>query len=259
MINKEIDSKKKDPFPTDELADEQNYHEFDWDPSQLQQHDLDKEKGPQVIKNDDVVRLNVGGHIIDTRRQTLTKVVNSTLARMFDGSNETSVHREPDGSYLLDYNPVLFSHLLDQLRIIDENETISFRPPPSSLLIKPFYKMLQDLGLPTPPKSETDIMVLNVGGEKVVTFRKTLTGVPGSNLALLTSLSKDVKRDRLGRPFLDYNPNLFRHLLDQLRGGKNIEDRTLYAPSAETQSTFDLMVNALRTPSKTIYLENFFY
>jgi hypothetical protein len=250
LINKEIDGKKKEPFPSDVLPDEQNYHEFDWDPAQLEKIDDEKHTNPQVIKDDDIVRLNVGGQIIDTRRKTLIKVPNSTLAKIFNGSNETSIHRDADGSYLLDYNPVLFTHLLDQLRMFDENETIIFRPPPSSLLIKPFNKMLQDLGLPIPTKTENDIIVINVGGEKVVTFRKTLTGVSGSNLALLTSASKEVKRDRLGRPFLDQNPTLFRHLLDQLRGGKSIEDYHLNAPSIETQSTFDTMISALRVPSK---------
>jgi hypothetical protein len=59
-----------------------------------------------------------------------------------------------------------------------------------------------------------------------------------------------VNRDRLGRPFLDYNPILFRHLLNQLREGKQINDNSLKAPANESQDAFNAMLNDLGVPSK---------
>jgi hypothetical protein len=203
----------------------------------------------QIVNPKEVIRLNVGGQIIITHRETLTKVPNSMLAKAFDGSYQNDLQRDYDGSYFLDYNPVLFSHLLDQLRVLKNNESVVFRPPLSSLSSKPFNQMLQDLGLPLTQRSENDVIALNVGGEKIVTLRKTLTRVPDSNLALLASNSK-VNRDRLGRPFLDYNPILFRHLLNQLREGKQINDNSLKAPANESQDAFNAMLNDLGVPSK---------
>ena len=72
----------------------------------------------QVVDPRELVRLNVGGRIFVTRRETLTKVS--------DGSYGTTLQRDFDGSYFLDYNPTLFSHLLDQLRVMEINETTVF-------------------------------------------------------------------------------------------------------------------------------------
>jgi len=204
----------------------------------------------QIVDPNELIRLNVGGQIIITRRETLTKVPNSKLAKSFDGSYQNVLQRDYDGNYFLDYNPVLFSHLLDQLRALKNNQSIVFRPPLSSSSSKPFNQMLQDFDFPLPQRSGNDVIPLNIGGEKIVTLRKTLTGVPNSNLALLASNSKEVNRDRLGRPFLDYNPILFRHLLNQLREGKQINDNSLKAPANESQNAFNAMLNDLGVPSK---------
>ena len=206
----------------------------------------------QIVDPRELVRLNVGGRIFVTRRETLTKVPKSILAKVFDGSYGATLQRDTDGSYFLDYNPTLFSHLLDQLRVMKINVTTAFRPPSSSSSssTRAFNQMLQDLGLGVPKSSENDVIALNVGGERIVTLRKTLGGVPDSNLALLQSDSKAVIRDRFGRPFLDYNPTMFRHLLDQLREGKKINDQNLQAPANGSQTAFQAMLNALGVPSK---------
>jgi hypothetical protein len=109
--------------------------------------------------------------------------------------------------------------------------------------------MLRELGLPRRSESENDLIALNVGGEKIVTLRKTLNGVPHSILARLAS-SKKMNRDRLGRPFLDYNPKLFLHLLDQLREGKKVDNRNLVIPSDENKKAYVAMLTGLRVPSK---------
>jgi hypothetical protein len=203
-----------------------------------------------LVDGSDLIRLNVGGRIIVTRRKTLTKLPNSTLANFFNPSSPDRLFANEDGSYFLDYNPVLFSHLLDQLRVLKNNESIVFRPPLSSSSSKPFNQILQDFGLPLPQRSENDVIALNVGGKSIATLRKTLTGVPDSNLALLASNTLEVSRDRLGRPFLDYNPIVFLHLLDQLREGKKINDNSLKPPPNESQNVFNAMLKALAVPSK---------
>jgi hypothetical protein len=197
----------------------------------------------------DLVRLNVGGERIVTRRRILTKIPNSTLDRLFNLTSQYQLHPDYDGSYFLDYNPVLFSHLLDQLRTLKKNTTPVFRPPPSSVLTKPFNKMLRELGLSRRSESENDLIALNVGGEKIVTLRKTLRGVPNSILARLAS-SKTTNRDRLGRPFLDYNPKLFLHLLDQLREGKKVDDGNLVIPSEGSKNAYEAMLIGLGLQSE---------
>ncbi|CAF1151753.1 unnamed protein product [Adineta steineri] len=200
----------------------------------------ESEKVRGLVGNEHLIRFNVRGRTIVTRRKTLLKVPGSLLAKTFDGTHQNDLHRNPDGSYFLDYNPVIFTRLLDQLRTLKPNKTIYFSPPLSSTLIKPFNRMLEEFGLPLPKQSPNDIISLNVGGERIVTLRKTLTSVPNSELARLISSSNETKYDHLGQPFLDYNPKLFQHLLDQLRQGKN-----LTAPSNEDKNAYESMLTGL--------------
>jgi hypothetical protein len=84
-------------------------------------------------------------------------------------------------------------------------------------------------------KSESsldDIIELNVGGQRITTFRSTLTVVPNSKLALL--FAKDnrnktkpkTKQDKVY--FFDYNPVQFQYLLDQLRAVKRMPQTPAY-------------------------------
>ncbi|CAF4214695.1 unnamed protein product, partial [Adineta steineri] len=109
----------------------------------------------------------------------------------------------------------------------------------------------EEFGLPLPKQSPNDIISLNVGGEKIVTLRKTLTSVPNSKLARLISSTKGTKYDQLGQPFLDYNPKLFQHLLDQLRQGKNLKNKDLNLLSNENQDAFQAMLSDLREVKKS--------
>ncbi|CAF0974613.1 unnamed protein product [Adineta steineri] len=217
-----------------------------WDrDSQLHQFNQEKQRARQIVSPNDLIRLNIGGKITVTRRETLLKVPNSLLAKTFDGTHQNYLRPNSDGSYFLDYNPVIFTRLLDQLRMFKPNKTILFSPPLSSTLIKPYNRMLEEFGLPLPKQSPNDIISLNVGGEKIVTLRKTLTSVPNSKLAQLISSTKGTKYDQLGQPFLDYNPKLFQHLLDQLRQGKNLKDKDLNLPLNENQDAFQAMLSDL--------------
>ncbi|CAF1197726.1 unnamed protein product [Rotaria sp. Silwood1] len=103
--------------------------------------------------SDDIIELNVGGQRITTFRSTLTIVPNSKLALMFakDVDNKTIAKSKDSNAYFLDYNPVQFSYLLDQLRAIKRVPNFS----PYDLDIKApnidvrfnFSNMLNELGL----------------------------------------------------------------------------------------------------------------
>lgn len=186
------------------------------------------ERVQRLVSVNDLIRLNVGGKFIVTRRNTLTKVSNSTLAQFFNPQSSSQLTPNRDGRIFFDYNSVIFIHLLNQLRMLQINDTPIFYPPLSLSLEKSFYQMLEDFGLIGPGKSENDVIEINVRGERFATLRKTLAASSDPKIARLALDLKEVKRDRLGRPYLDYDPNNFRHLLSLLRQGKkNINQPTL--------------------------------
>lgn len=222
------------------------------------------------VDSQDVVRLNVGGQMISTRRATLLKVPNSLLHSIFNGNFEHIVQRDHDGSYFLDYNPLLFSHLLDQLRGLNPKEQPVFRPP-SPASAKSYNEMLNALKLPVAPRQESDLVVFNVGGEKIETLRQNLLGSPASKLARLVSSDEKVPRDRFGRIFLNYNPRIFRILLNQLLHGKKLNeiqandtltsmDRTAFekmlAELKEIRTTSTIASTVLSTTAKTTKKSN---
>ena len=67
--------------------------------------------------------------------------------------------------------------------------------------------------------TNADIIRFNVGGELMLTSRASLLHIAESKLArqILTKSGDDLSLDSAGHVFLDVNPDLFRHLLEQLR------------------------------------------
>jgi sugar lactone lactonase YvrE len=131
----------------------------------------------------------------------------SILAIMFNGQWEDQLNRDQQGNIFLDFNPILFQHLLEQLRFIENKETIQFYPPPSSsLLVIPFEKMLRKLRL---MQSQTfkDVRQLNVGGEILTTGQKIFNQI--------SNLTTDL--------FIDSDPKVFRRLINQLREEREID------------------------------------
>jgi hypothetical protein len=103
----------------------------------------------------------------------------------------------------------------------------------------------------TPAYSDDDIIELNVGGQRITTFRSTLTVVPNSKLALL--FTKDNKtqtklKTKQNLPyFFDYNPVQFQYLLDQLRAMKRSPQIPAYelnivAPNVDVRFNFSDML-----------------
>ncbi|CAF1303585.1 unnamed protein product [Adineta steineri] len=91
----------------------------------------------------------------------------------------------------------------------------------------------------------------NVGGQKMTTYRSTLTAVPNSSLALLfTKDPKDktkLKRKHNKIKFFDYNPTQFAYLLDQLRSIKRMpkipeHELNIVAPNADIKFNFSTML-----------------
>ncbi len=175
----------------------------------------DAKKLPNSIENTDIIQLNVGGEIMMTTRETLTRVPKSTLSIMFNGRWEHKLQIDKIGNIFLDFNPILFRHLLDQLQILETNK---FVPPSKSSLAEPFKKMLQKLGLNQLLSSEKHIVSFNVGGQ-IITNRQTIfTQISNSTLDQIVSSSNTTKFDSINSDvFLDYDPKLFRHLISQLR------------------------------------------
>lgn len=67
--------------------------------------------------------------------------------------------------------------------------------------------------------TEIDVIELNIGGEIMLTTRETLTSISNSLLSILFNgrWEQKVQRDENEHIFFDFNPVLFRHLLNQLQ------------------------------------------
>ncbi|UJR23037.1 hypothetical protein I4U23_026063 [Adineta vaga] len=92
--------------------------------------------------------------------------------------------------------------------------------------------------------SASSIVNLNVGGEKISTTRHTLTQPEGSLLAAMFSGKLDHKltKDSTGCIFLDYDPALFKCLLNQLRTWSDPGvKRVIRPPAGHEQAFFDLL------------------
>jgi len=94
----------------------------------LKKKKRDKHKVRQGRKDSEWIQLNVGGKILQTTRNTLTKDQNSMLYRMFSETSVWESATDPNGAYLLDRDPEYFSPLLNFLRhgdmIIDRNVNV---------------------------------------------------------------------------------------------------------------------------------------
>lgn len=95
-----------------------------------------------------------------------------------------------------------------------------------------------------------DIIHLNVGGQRITTFRSTLTAVPHSKLALMFAKDNQnktkISKNRVDY-FFDYNPGQFEHLIDQLRVIKRMPSRPAYeiifkTPNIDSEFDFSDML-----------------
>ena len=102
-----------------------------------------------VIRDDDIIRLNVGGKKFTTKRSTLCQVEGSLFATMFSGRWEDSVERDQDGAVFFDFNPQYFAYILDYLREkkITSGQNLPSLPEFPESQMKHFYSLVEYLGL----------------------------------------------------------------------------------------------------------------
>ena len=128
--------------------------------------------------------------------------------------------------------------------IFDESTGVSFL----------HEKAASDVRLHQSLKSH-DIISLNVGGEMILTTRRTLTRIPQSTLAIMfkDAWESRLPKDRNGNVFLDCNPTLFRHLLDQLQ----LSDTKQFYPPLESSQVepFKRMLRKLGLLQLIVLLE----
>ena len=85
--------------------------------AEVEAYNAEKKKmNAVVVRDDDIINLNVGGQKFTTTRSTLCQVKDSLLASMFSGRWEDSVPRDQDGNVFFDHNPKYFGLILDYLR-----------------------------------------------------------------------------------------------------------------------------------------------
>ncbi len=209
----------------------------------------------KMINPTDVFVFNVGGEIMMTTRQTLTRIPKSIFSLAFNGRWEHKLQRDKEGNIFLDFNPILFRHLLDQLQIIE----INIHPPSQPSLVEPFKKMIRKLGLQQSLSSEKkNLITFNVGGQTITNQRTTLTQVSNSTFDTIVPNSKMINFNNPNDVFVDYDPKLFQHLINQLRkeSFKSISSFGLLSKkekiSFETMlSDFNIFVVATTTTTST--------
>ena len=107
--------------------------------------DLKSKMGLMSMGSGDVVKMNVGGTVMASKRSTLCQIQGSLLASMFGGSWDDSLDLDEDGNIFLDFNPVHFSTLLDYLRTRKYDRKAKF--PVVTKGQSAFKSMVQYLGI----------------------------------------------------------------------------------------------------------------
>jgi hypothetical protein len=195
------------------------------------------------VDDTDIFQLNVGGEIIITTRQTLTKIQQSTLSILFNGQWDDQLSKDQNGKIFFDFNPILFRHLLDQLQIIDISNPIELYPPYQPSLIEPFNKMIRKLGLQQSLSSKKkNVITFNVGGQKITNQRTTFTQVLNSTFDTIISPTKMMKLNNESDVFIDYDPKLFQHLINELRKNSFTNSSYLKLSSHEEKISFKQML-----------------
>ena len=105
-------------------------------------HDaMNADDGTPETSDSDVLILNIGGlRSVQTLRRTLTFVPGSFLASCFSGRWDKSIARDRDGNYFIDDDPAIFLLILDFLRDISRETTLSRRIEPPSFPNDPYLE-----------------------------------------------------------------------------------------------------------------------
>ncbi|KAJ3034688.1 hypothetical protein HDV00_004778 [Rhizophlyctis rosea] len=133
------------------------------------------------------VRLNVGGRIFETSRKTLTTHSLSFLAIMFDPSNASMLHPDPDGSVFIDRSPELFVPILEFYRTgrLEVPPGMSKKALMAEVEFYGLSEAVDEAGGIEKVKSDNH----SNGSVKSVTFEKD-TGMDSENLQQLVSVNE---------------------------------------------------------------------
>lgn len=199
----------------------------------------------------DVIELNVDGEIISTTRQTLTKIPKSILSLLFNGRWEHRLPIDQHANIRLDFNPILFRYLLDQLQTFDPNNPIKILPPSQPSLVQPFKKMLRKLRLQHLLSSQMkQVLTFNVGGQIITNRQTTFTAISNSNSQRIIFPSTAINLPNGSDVFLDSHPKLFQHLIDRLRTESFTNISFMELTSNEERSSFNQMLIDLNNHRK---------
>ena len=212
---------------------------------------LEDDKQIEPSNPSDVIELNVDGEMIATTRQTLTKIPKSILSLLFNGRWEHKLPVDDHGNIRLDFKPILFRHLLHQLQTFDSNNPIKILPPSQPSLVQPFNKMITKLRLQHLLSSEIkQVITFNVGGQIITNRRTTLTAVSNSTSETIVPSSTTIKLNNGSDAFIDYDPKIFQHLIDQLRSESSRQITYSRLKSNEERTSFKEMLIDLNIHSK---------
>ena len=105
---------------------------------------------------------------------------------------------------------------------------------------------------------KTDVIQLNVGCELIATTRQTLTLLPKSLFSILFNgrWEEQLSKDENENFFFDFNPILFRHLLDQLQLSNIETDPSLVQTFGKFTKKLDIQHLMLKKPQKNILTAN---
>ena len=157
----------------------------------------------QRIYQSDVIHFNVGGEIVATTRQTLISLPKSLFSILFNGQWEQRLHHDGNRNIFLDFNPIVFRHLLDQLQL---NEGKTILPPSDHSLVRSFEKMMRKLHVEHLLSTfDRNILTVNVDGQLITTH-----------------LSNSSKLTNKTHVFIDYHPKVFRHFIKVNRQNKSL-------------------------------------
>ena len=102
-----------------------------------------------VVKDDDVISLNIGGKNMAASRSTLCQVKGSLLASMFSGRWEDGLKKDKQGNVFLDFNPTCFKLILNYLRAkkIETPRSQAKKPKPPEEETSNYWNLVEYLGL----------------------------------------------------------------------------------------------------------------
>jgi hypothetical protein len=105
--------------------------------------------------------------------------------------------------------------------------------------------MIRKLGLQQSLSSEKkNVITFNVGGQTITNQRTTLTQVSNSTFDTIVPPSKMINFNNQNDVFVDYDPKLFQHLINQLR--KNSFKKMNFPElSLREEKSFKKMLNDL--------------